>query len=146
MIELDLQVATEHEVPDATEFQRWVETALSDGKDHELTIRLVDEAESESLNSQFRGKSCPTNVLSFPADLPAGLDVPLLGDIVICAPLVAREAGEQGKPVDHHWAHLTVHGVLHLLGMDHQQEEEAFEMESLEARLLDALGIADPYA
>jgi probable rRNA maturation factor len=106
---------------------------------------LVDEPESRALNERYRGKDRPTNVLSFPAELPEELDIPLLGDIVICAPLVAEEASSQGKPVEAHWAHLVVHGVLHLLGHDHQLESEAREMEALEVELLASLGFPNPY-
>ena len=111
----------------------------------ELTIRLVDEAESQQLNREYRGKDRPTNVLSFPADLPAVVESPLLGDLVICAPVVLREAKEQGKTVEAHWAHMVVHGVLHLLGYDHQNEQEAAEMEGIEAALLKEMGYRNPY-
>ena len=97
------------------------------------------------MNRQYRGKDYATNVLSFPAELPRGVTSPLLGDLVVCAPVVAREAREQGKPPRDHYAHLTVHGVLHLLGFDHQNERDATRMETLETRVLAALGIADPY-
>jgi probable rRNA maturation factor len=110
-----------------------------------LVLRLVDRSESESLNSRYRGKGGPTNVLSFAADLPEEVALPLLGDIVICAPLVAEEAAGQGKAERDHWAHLVVHGVLHLLGYDHQDPAEAQRMEKLEVEILNQLGIADPY-
>ena len=122
-----------------------------------LGIRIVDEDESAELNHTYRDKPGPTNVLSFPfdmPDLPAALaateneEIPtkLLGDLVICAPVVAREAAEQGKPLPAHWAHMVVHGVLHLLGYDHLDKAEAAEMEGLEQRLLAELGVGDPYA
>lgn len=133
-------------VPAATSFRRWVAAAL-DGRIREadLAIRLVDEREGRSLNRHYRGKDYATNVLSFPAELPEGVKLPLLGDLVICAPVVAREAGEQAKPLSAHYAHLTVHGVLHLLGWDHEDEREADCMEQLEREILATLGIADPY-
>src|SRR5690606_20131870 len=97
----------------------------------ELTIRIVDEEESRILNRDYRGKDKPTNVLSFPFEAPPGLDAwPLLGDLVICAPVVAREAVEQGKPLMAHWAHMVVHGVLHLLGYDHEEDEDAEDRKS----------------
>ncbi len=146
-LELEVQRAsTAAALPGDDDFLSWVRAALADHADALLTIRIVDREESRALNQRYRGKDAPTNVLSFPADLPPEIELPLLGDIVICAPLVAAEARNQGKPEMDHWAHLTVHGVLHLLGHDHQQHEQAKLMEGLEIRLLAALGIADPYA
>lgn len=145
-IELDLQVAgTFSGLPERTYFEDWLAVALGQFENPELTLRIVDCEESRQLNSQFRGKDAPTNVLSFPAEVPAEVELPLLGDIVICAPLVEQEALEQGKPLLAHWAHLTIHGVLHLLGYDHQQDAEAEEMEAVEIRLLESLGFPDPY-
>ena len=133
-------------VPAEDAFRRWAEAALSGRRaDVELAIRVVDEAESAELNSHYRGKIGPTNVLSFPAELPPGVPLPVLGDLVICAPVVLREAREQGKPAESHWAHLVVHGCLHLLGFDHEAEAEAEAMESLERRILAGLGLPDPY-
>ncbi|MEJ2535041.1 MAG: rRNA maturation RNase YbeY [Gammaproteobacteria bacterium] len=115
-----------------------------------LALRIVDAPESETLNRRYRGKEGPTNVLSFPAHLPESIVSELperpLGDLVICAPLVASEAAEQGKRLDDHWAHLCVHGVLHLLGHDHEDAEEAAAMEALETTILGELGVPDPYA
>jgi probable rRNA maturation factor len=145
-IELDLQVAgTFSGLPGPGHFQAWLAAALGQVEHQELTLRIVDCEESRRLNQQFRGKDAPTNVLSFPADVPAEIDLPLLGDIVICAPLVEQEALDQGKPLMAHWAHLTVHGVLHLLGYDHQHDVEADEMEAVEIRLLESLGYPNPY-
>ena len=112
----------------------------------ELSIRLVDSTEGRELNRQYRSKDYATNVLSFPVELPPGIKLPLLGDLVICAPVVAREAAEQDKKRRDHYAHLTVHGVLHLLGQDHEIETDAERMEAIERRILAGLGIADPYA
>lgn len=145
-VDLDVQLAGEFgSLPTFDEFLRWVTVALQGRTPAELTVRIVAEDESRALNGRYRGKETETNVLSFPAELPEGIDLPLLGDIVICAPVVAAEAAAQGKPEKAHWAHLTVHGVLHLLGYDHQHEAEAGVMESLEIRLLESLGFPNPY-
>jgi probable rRNA maturation factor len=146
-IELCLQNASSAEhVPDAADFEKWLEVALQELPEAILTIRIVDEEESADLNQRYRQKIGATNVLSFPADLPEEIDLPLLGDLVICAPLVQAEAAVQGKPVAAHWAHLVIHGSLHLLGYDHIETAEAEEMESLEIRLLQQLGLPNPYA
>jgi len=149
MLELDLQIASQaRQLPSAAQFRAWCEVALRQRTaDSELTIRLVDEAEGRELNHSYRHKDYATNVLSFPADVPDELlDIPLLGDLVICVPVVEREAGEQGKSLEAHWAHLVIHGCLHLLGYDHIEEAEAEEMEALERTLLAELGHPDPYA
>ncbi|HUB91939.1 MAG TPA: rRNA maturation RNase YbeY [Dyella sp.] len=135
-------------IPSPISFRRWVEAALAGARRRrpaELSIRIVGTREGRTLNRTYREKDYATNVLSFPVDLPPGVRLPLLGDIAICAPVVRREAAEQGKPEAHHWAHLTVHGVLHLLGYDHIEEAEAASMEALETRILKGLGISNPY-
>jgi len=133
-------------LPAATSFRKWAAAAAKGRiRKADLAIRLVDEKEGRALNHHYRGRDYPTNVLSFPADLPEGVDLPLLGDLVICAPVVAREAREQGKDLAAHYAHLTVHGVLHLLGLDHEDEREAEAMEQLEREILAGLGLPDPY-
>lgn len=139
-------------LPAAVSFRRWVAAALESRiLEADLAIRIVGTKEGRALNRHYRGKDYATNVLSFPADmaegvkLPKGVKLPLLGDIVLCAPVVAREAKEQKKPVAAHYAHLTVHGVLHLLGWDHQDSREADCMEALEREVLAGLGIEDPY-
>lgn len=150
---IDLQLALEDAtIPGVDEFTRWADAALAEAghaEPVEITVRVVDEAESQDLNREYRDKDKPTNVLSFPSELPdfvrEQLEVLPLGDLVICAPVMEREAAEQGKAVRDHWAHLTVHGVLHLLGFDHLQDEEAEAMEAMEIRALVALGIANPY-
>jgi len=137
-------------LPAANSFRKWVAAAL-DGRIREadLAIRLVDAREGRALNRHYRGKDYATNVLSFPAELPEGLPegvrLPLLGDLVLCAPVVAREAREQRKPLSAHYAHLTVHGALHLLGWNHEDEREAECMEALEREILAGMGIQDPY-
>ena len=134
-------------VPAAASFRRWVALALgSRPGPAEVAIRVVSAPEGRRLNREYRRKDYATNVLSFPAELPAGVTVPLLGDVVLCAPVVAREAREQRKPRAAHYAHLTVHGVLHLLGYDHQGTGEARRMERLEIQLLESIGIPDPYS
>lgn len=148
MLELDLQHASQAATPAEADLRRWCELALRQRTaDSELTIRLVDEDEGRALNSTWRRKDYATNVLSFPADVPDEfLDIPLLGDLVICVPVVEREAAEQGKALQAHWAHLVIHGCLHLLGYDHIDDAEAEEMEELERQLLAELGYPDPYA
>ena len=147
-LELDLQIALEMPgLPDEADFQHWAEAALIGAgyqQEAEMTIRVVNEAEITALNETYRHKQGPTNVLSFPFEAPPGVESALLGDIVICAPVVLHEAIRQEKPPKAHWAHLTIHGVLHLLGYDHD-EAQAEIMESLEIRILSGLGYADPY-
>jgi probable rRNA maturation factor len=135
-------------LPAAASVRRWVEAALAGQRRAiELSVRYVDSDEGRALNRDYRGKDYATNVLSFPVELPPGVRSPLLGDLVICAPVVALEALGQDKPLAHHHAHLVVHGVLHLLGMDHERSEaEAEAMEARERTILARLGIPDPYA
>ena len=146
-IALDIQWASASEDLSGTaDFQAWVRAALEDMQQPvELVIRVVDEPEGCELNQRYRGKDGPTNVLSFTFDAPPGVDSPHLGDLVICAPVVAREAREQGKSLSDHLAHLVVHGVLHLRGYDHQTDNEAEQMEAREKTILQGLGIGDPY-
>lgn len=134
-------------IPLVSEVEAWANAVLShEGiSDQEVTVRFTDEDESQSLNSEYRGKDRPTNVLSFPFEAPPGIEMNLLGDLVICAPVISREAKEQGKQVRDHYAHMTVHGVLHLLGYDHMEDAEAQEMESKEIAILAQLGIENPY-
>lgn len=147
-ITLDLQLASEApHLPSEQQFQQWLEAAILPFQDvAEVTVRIVDEAESQQLNFEYREKDKPTNVLSFPFELPPGVeDLPLLGDLVICAQVVAAEAAEQGKELHHHWAHMVVHGCLHLLGFDHINDADAEEMEAEEILILQQLGIKNPY-
>ncbi|HEY1772208.1 MAG TPA: rRNA maturation RNase YbeY [Gammaproteobacteria bacterium] len=132
--------------PAEADFQRWIAAAFAGRRaEAEVSIRIVGDAEGAELNSRYRGKTGPTNVLSFPAELPVGVPLPTVGDLVICAPVVAREAQAQGKESSAHWAHLTVHGCLHLIGYDHEHESEAAEMEAVETAILAGLGYPDPY-
>lgn len=134
-------------IPAAREFRAWARTTLAPHRrDAELALRVVGEEESAYLNHTYRGKHGPTNVLSFAAQLSPDVPVPLLGDLVMCAPVVRREAREQRKPAQAHWAHMTVHGCLHLLGYDHVTKREANVMEALEIEILEQLGFANPYA
>ena len=135
------------QTPTDEQFELWANSALAKVEDDtEVTIRLVTEAESQALNRDYRGKDKPTNVLSFPFEMPEDIPLQLLGDLVICVDVVAREADEQNKPLLHHWAHMVTHGLLHLCGYDHIDDEEAEEMEQLERELLAKLDIPDPYA
>jgi len=143
---LDLQnESAASSVPAAEQVRQWLKAALqADYARLEQTIRIVDESESRALNQQFRGRDSATNVLAFPADSDL-LDYDCLGDLVICAPLVAAEAKAQGKTEDAHWAHLVIHGMLHLQGYDHQTATQAARMEALEVEILDTLGYTNPY-
>jgi probable rRNA maturation factor len=144
--DLDLQIAVEQSLPAPAMFQRWVEAAIGDRRNEaELTLRITDSAEVQQLNKTYRDKDQSTNVLSFPADLPPELNIPLLGDIIISAEVVEQEALEQGKSSEAHWAHMVIHGTLHLLGYDHIDDNDAEAMESLETQLLSQLGYANPY-
>ncbi|GIX35393.1 MAG: endoribonuclease YbeY [Lysobacteraceae bacterium] len=149
---LELELGVSYGLPRAglpapVSFRRWVSAALEGRvRRADLALRLVGEYEGRSLNRHYRGKDYATNVLSFPADLPPGVKLPILGDIVLCAPVVLREARLQGKSAHAHFAHLTVHGVLHLLGFDHEDPREAQTMEALEREILAGLGFDDPYA
>ncbi len=147
MNHLDLQiVAPMNNLPSSEQLQLWVDKALANyQKDSEIVIRIVDDAESAELNQQFRNKSGSTNILSFPFQAPEGVELDLLGDLVICAPLLEKQALQQKKHLHDHWAHIVVHGVLHLLGYDHIEEDQAEQMESLEVKILKELDIKDPY-
>lgn len=145
---VDLQIATENieGLPTEEQIVKWATAAVQpEGDEVEMTVRIVDEAESHELNLTYRGKDRPTNVLSFPFECPDEVVLPLLGDLVICRQVVEREAAEQEKPLMAHWAHMVVHGSLHLLGYDHIEDDEAEEMESLETQIMQGLGFADPY-
>jgi len=145
--QIDIQAVFESAgQPDQQQIQLWVDTALDDyEQDTEIVVRIVDEQESAELNEQYRHKSGPTNILSFPVDLPEGIELDLLGDLVICAPVLEKEALEQDKLLAHHWAHIIVHGVLHLLGYDHIDDDEAELMENKEIAILNKLHINNPY-
>ena len=145
---VDLQIATENieGLPTEEQIVQWATAAVQpEGDEVEMTVRIVDEVESHELNLAYRGKDRPTNVLSFPFECPDEVELPLLGDLVICRQVVEREAAEQEKPLMAHWAHMVVHGSLHLLGYDHIEDNEAEEMESLETQIMQGLGFDDPY-
>jgi probable rRNA maturation factor len=146
-LSLDLQVASSgFDIPAQSLLKLWMRAALEgQRRQAEISLRIVDEAEMTDLNGRYRGKAYPTNVLSFPADLPPEVKLPYLGDIVICAAVVEREALAQGKKPHDHWAHLLVHGTLHLLGHDHIEDAEAEAMEGREIEILQTLAIANPY-
>jgi len=145
-LDIFLENDSEQNAPELAEFERWASAALNAHRAHaELSIRIVSEEESRELNHHYRGKDKSTNVLSFPADFPEGVDVPWLGDLAICAKVVAREAKEQKKADEAHWAHMTVHGILHLLGYDHIEDQEAIAMEALETEILIKMGYPPPY-
>lgn len=145
---LDLQIATEDEqqLPTEAQLNAWLNAVVKRFQDSaEVTIRIVDNAESQQLNNDYRGKDKPTNVLSFPFEVPEGIELDLLGDLIICKQVVEREAKEQQKPLTAHWAHMVIHGTLHLLGYDHIIDEEAEEMEGLETEIMLELEFEDPY-
>lgn len=133
--------------PTDEQFQNWLEVILAAEQkdDIELTVRIVDESESADLNQEYRNKAGSTNVLSFPFECPQEVELNLLGDLVICATVVEREAKQQHKTSQAHWAHMLVHGVLHLLGYDHIEDQDAEKMESREVTIMDMLGFANPY-
>lgn len=154
-VSVDVQVASAvASVPDESEINSWVLGVIREigfERQCEVSIRIVDEAEGRALNKEYRDVDKATNVLSFPSDLAAlakiAPDIPFaLGDIVICGPIVEQEAAIQRKTLAAHWAHLLVHGMLHLLGYDHEEDDEAQAMEKIETRILEQRGIADPYA
>ena len=145
---IDLQIASENieNLPSEEQIQQWANAAVrAKTMEPEITVRIVDEAESHQLNLTYRGKDKPTNVLSFPFECPDEVELTLLGDLVICRQVVEQEAREQDKPLMAHWAHMVVHGCLHLLGYDHIEDAEAEEMESLETEIMLGLGFEDPY-
>jgi len=155
---LDLQLASDcSDIPSKEKFQLWLDILLSDQQleNKEITVRIVDDAEIHQLNQQYRDKDKATNVLSFPFEmpdlvLPDGIDLDesisnFLGDIVICVQVIKRESKEQNKVIDHHWAHMLIHGTLHLLGYDHIEELDRNEMEGIEIAILQKLAIDDPY-
>ena len=149
-VHVDLQVASDsQQLPDQSELEQWALAAFNGSRDSreeaEISLRIVDTEEGAELNEHWRQKKGPTNVLSFPSDLPEELQLPLLGDLVVCAPVVEREAQEQKKALQAHWAHMIVHGTLHLLGYDHIEDNEAEEMEALESVIIQQLGFSAPY-
>jgi probable rRNA maturation factor len=146
--QIDVEINSQsQQIPSMSDLERWISAALHSQQleEAEVSLYIVDETEGQELNSQYRGKDYPTNVLSFPADIPEEVGIPLLGDLIVCAPVVEREAQEQGKTLAAHWAHMLVHGSLHLLGFDHIEDAEAEEMEALETEIITGLGYPAPY-
>ena len=147
MVKIEVQYALrDPSLPGEKDFSKWA--AAVESKIHatdEVALRVVGQQEITRLNERYRKKSQPTNVLSFPADLPAQITLSFLGDIIICAPMVVKEADQQHKTHASHWAHMAVHGILHLQGYDHGNDQEAAEMENLEIEILNRLGFANPY-
>lgn len=147
-VNIDLQIACADEtgLPALEQLESWAVAAVRpQQQDLDMTVRIVDEAESQQLNLTYRGKDRPTNVLSFPFESPAEVELPLLGDLVICRQVVEKEAAQQHKVLTAHWAHMVIHGSLHLLGYDHMTDDEAERMESLETEIMQSLGFEDPY-
>lgn len=144
---LDIQVVSQSDqLPVKDQFQSWVNAVLTDNKqDSEVVIRIVDEEEMAQFNEQYRNKKGSTNILSFPYNAPVEVESNLLGDLLICAPVVEQESQQQHKNIEHHWAHMIIHGLLHLLGYDHLNDAEAEEMETLEIKILKTLNIPNPY-
>jgi len=147
MNSLDFQIVSESEIiPQQVLFKTWVDAVLKDEtQDSEIVIRIVDEEEMILFNEQYRGKKGSTNILSFPFEAPEGMDSDLLGDLLLCASVVEAEAQQQNKMLANHWAHMIVHGVLHLIGYDHIKDKEAEEMEALEIKILKSIKIDNPY-
>ena len=147
MVDVELQLAVDQpDLPSPDQIIAWTRAAWrGSNEDVEVVVRICDEAESRRLNHDFRGKDKPTNVLSFPYEPHPQVTPHHVGDLVICAPVVVHEAAEQGKATDAHWAHMVVHGILHLQGYDHQGDSQADEMEGLETDILTALGFPAPY-
>lgn len=147
MNQLEVQrIFTSAGQPGDKDFQCWLDVAL-EGIQHdtEIVVRIVDIEEMTQLNEQYRHKNGATNILSFPVEVPDGVELDLLGDLVICAPLVESEAKDQHKELIHHWAHLVIHGILHLLGYDHIDDDKAEVMEATEISILKKLNINNPY-
>ena len=148
-VKVEFQKACDVPTPSTQDFEKWIRLTINvieySKGNTEVNIRAIDEQEMSFLNSTFRGKTGTTNILSFPAHLPDEIGLNLLGDIAICGPIVAKEAARLDKPDNSHWAHLTIHGTLHLVGYDHRTKKESNQMENLEARILKKLGISNPY-
>ena len=142
-LQIGLSDPKAYDIPEQCEFQDW--TDITTHAEGEVCVRVVDKAESARLNEQYRQRPYASNVLSFAFNAPIPLENPLLGDIVIAAPLILEEAVEQEKPIKDHWAHIFIHGLLHLQGYDHQDDEQARQMEACEIKILNRLGFANPY-
>ncbi len=145
-VKLEIQYVFESDgLPSSELFQRWAQAVLGQNSSAELVIRIVDIEEIAALNQTYRKINGPTNILSFPFEAPPYVESHHLGDLVICAPVVTEEAHQQGKMERSHWAHMVIHGILHLQGYDHQTKHEAVHMERLETQIMAQLGYPDPY-
>lgn len=145
LIEIQIESQSK-QIPAEKQFEDWVDEVLkNEDQDLEIVIRIVDEDEMIRFNEQYRDKKGTTNILSFPFEVPDGVESQLLGDLLVCAPVVEEESKEQNKKLEHHWAHLIIHGILHLLGYNHIDDVEAEEMEKLEIDILTTIGINNPY-
>ncbi len=144
---VEIQLASKSKfIPDQQQFQNWVDAVLTDESQHsEIVIRVIDEDEMIEFNQQYRHKSGPTNILSFPFEAPDSVESDLLGDLLVCAPVIETESKQQKKTLENHWAHIIVHGVLHLIGYDHINDMDAEEMEALEVMILKTITINNPY-
>lgn len=147
MIDVDIQLACGvKSLPTVDQFEHWAKAAVGrSDHDMEVVVRIVDKQESAKLNKAYRHREGPTNVLSFRFEIPVDIPLNLLGDLIICAPVVEQEAAEQNKSFEAHCAHMVVHGILHLLGFDHTQPQEILEMETEEIKILEDLGFSNPY-
>lgn len=144
-VDLSMSDAIDFEVPDTKSFQSWAQAAFLDEREATASFRVVDTEEMQELNRTYRHKDKPTNVLSFPMQLPEEVEIDFLGDLAFCAQVIAMEASEQNKNIDAHWAHMVVHGMLHLQGFDHVENGEADIMESKEITIMQSLGFNNPY-
>lgn len=145
VVELQWQCEQQHNYPTDADIQQWASAAVAAGTTGEVTIRVVDKAEIREANKNWRNKDKPTNVLSFPADFPVQAGINYLGDLLICADVLCEESAQQEKPLHAHWAHITIHGMLHLQGYDHEEEQQAVDMEAREIEILQSFGYNNPY-
>ena len=143
---IDIQNVYNYHAVSEAQIQLWASATLMTAHETgQICIRIVDEAEIQQLNEQYRHKNTPTNVLSFPTNIPSQINLKILGDVIICAPIITKEAVEYGVSETAHFSHMVIHGVLHLLGHDHQEKEDTEKMQTQEIKLLSQFGFANPY-